>query len=131
MNVSIAKKLERLEKRFSVRNSPSLITISYEAGEGVYIVRERYCKFDGRGNVTEGGYSRNRKIKALEEYVIPPEFTAQIVLNLMECERPIVTSVNALEVRKAGKIGKAPFAFVSVLPSDHEKEAFFEIAVYE
>ena len=131
MNVSIAKKLEQLEKRFSVKNTPNLIMFKYSAGEGLYIVKEQYSKLDGKGNVTEGGYIRQRKINSLEEYVIPSEYTSQIIIDSSEMDGGIITTVNIVELRKTAKIGKAPFVFVQIIPADHEREVSAEIALIE
>ena len=131
MNVSITKKLEQLEKRFIVRNLPSLIMITYKAGENVYIVKETYNKFDGRLNVTGGGNIRQRKINSLQEYIIPGEYTANMIFDFMERDPAIMTTLSLAELRKTAKIGKSPFVFVDITPADHEKEVQAEIGLIE
>ena len=130
MNVSIVKKLEQLEKRFSVKNTPSLIMIEYEPGEGVYLVHEQYCRFDGKGNVIEGGNRRNRKINALEEYEIPPDYSATVIIDLSGAGGQI-TAVSIPELRKKAHIGKAPFVFVGIAPAEDEREVTAEIGLIE
>lgn len=55
MNVAIMRRLADLEKRFSQRETPSLILFSYDEAGREWAIVEQFAKLDGRGKITSGG----------------------------------------------------------------------------
>lgn len=120
MNVTIMRRLADLEKRFTQRETPSLLLIRYDAAAQDWVIGEQYTKHDGRGNVIAGGKRTEKRVKDLAGYIIPADCNAQIILDTMEQENGTVTTVHTGEIRKAAQIGKAAFAIAQIdPPTDH------------
>lgn len=120
MNITIMRRLENLEKRFTNRETPSLLLIRFDAAAQDWVIGEQYTKHDGRGNVIAGGKRTEKRVKDLAGYIIPADCNAQIILDFMECENGAIATVHTGEIRKAAQIGKAAFAIVQIdPPTDH------------
>jgi len=85
MNQRLLKRLEALERATERLEIPSLILMSYDEENAVWVVSERYYRRDGKGNITSGGYSKMITLKTPEDYNPPKGYKGTMIIdNIME-----------------------------------------------
>lgn len=80
MNQKLLKRLEALERATERLEIPSLILMSYDEENVVWVVSERYYRHDGKGNVTRGGYTKMFTVKTPEDYQPPKGFKGTMII---------------------------------------------------
>lgn len=80
MNRNLLKRLEAVERAMERVEIPSLIIVSYDEENAVWVAQEQYMKRDGKGNVVRGGYSKLVTVDNLEDYEPPNGFKGTMIV---------------------------------------------------
>lgn len=80
MNRNLLKRLEALERAMERVEVPSLIIVSYDEENAVWVAQEQYMKRDGKGNIIRGGYSKLVTVDNLEDYEPPKGFRGTMIV---------------------------------------------------
>ena len=80
MNLTVFRRLEALERATERVEVPSLIIVSYDEENAVWVAQEQYMKRDGKGNVVRGGYSKLVTVEDLEDYTPPKGFRGTMII---------------------------------------------------
>lgn len=80
MNKELLRRLEALERATERVEVPSLIIVSYDEENAVWVAQEQFARRDGKGNIIRGGYSKLVTVDNLEDYEPPKGFRGTMIV---------------------------------------------------
>lgn len=130
MRIEILKRIEAAERRISKTEVPDLVMICYDWERGKWNIRETFMKKDGRGNTVEGRTTKNLYLNHYKDYVVQPDFSGTILLDLMDCPPEFegnLYSFTGEQIRKVAEPGSGvSFEYAG---EAENREAMFNVTV--
>jgi len=80
MNKELLRRMEALERATERVTAPSLILMTYDEENAVWVASERYTRHDGKWNIIRGGCSKLVTVKRPEDYTPPKGFRGTMII---------------------------------------------------